>query len=52
MINLWSKRHSIACGLHWKLERTCDPVTAGEWLALFQRDEPDVQFVLSERKPR
>ena len=50
--NLWSKRYSHARGWHWKFERECYPNTANAWLGVFQQDEPDVEFVLSIKKPK
>jgi hypothetical protein len=52
MTTLWAKRHSVAYGWRWTHERQCSPDTAQEWLAVFQRDEPNISFALSDRKPR
>jgi hypothetical protein len=49
---LWSKRFSTAQGHHWKIERECLQETAQQWLEVFQKDEPDVKFVISSNKPR
>ncbi len=49
---LWSKRFSPARGWHWRQERDCLPNTASQWLDIFQRDEPGVEFILSDEKPR
>lgn len=50
--NLWSKRWNPARGHHWKLERECSIENSFAWLEVFQKDEPDVEFKLSEKKPR
>ena len=49
---LWSIRWSPARGKHVVAERKCELTTAAMWIEIFQKDEPAVQFVLSERKPR
>jgi hypothetical protein len=36
---------------YWKLARTCDIGTAHQWLLVFQKDEPDVTFKLSPKRP-
>jgi len=51
MTNLWSKRFTPAAGTHWKLERECSLESAAEWRNVFQKDEPNVLFFLSKRKP-
>lgn len=45
---LW--RYNAITG-EWKLERTCAPETAEEWLKIFQKDEPEASFKLSRKKP-
>ncbi len=52
MINLWSKRWNPAKGSHWKLERECSLENAEAWLKVFLKDEPDVIFRLSKKKPK
>jgi len=51
-MKLWSRRWTPARGAHWQLERECLPETAQAWLAVFQADEPDIRFQLSEKAPR
>ncbi|MCK9530444.1 MAG: hypothetical protein M0R77_07775 [Gammaproteobacteria bacterium] len=51
-INLYSKRWSVARGLHWQLERECSKENAQAWLAVFQKDEPEIEFKLSKKKPK
>ena len=52
MIALYSKRWSVAKGWHWKHERNCEESTSSAWLDVFQQDEPEVEFVLSNKKPK
>lgn len=35
----------------WTLERRCESESGNRWLEVFQKDEPDVQFQLSVKKP-
>lgn len=49
MIGLWRLNPTTG---YWALARMCAADTADAWLAVFQRDEPSVQFVLSVTKPR
>lgn len=51
-ITLWSKRYTFARGWHWKLERECDETTKEQWLKVFQESEPNIEFKLSNRKPK
>lgn len=48
-MNLW--RFNPITGF-WRIERTCAPETADQWLALFQTDEPNAHFKLSRFSPR
>ncbi len=50
-MKLWSLRSNGARGLHWAYERDVTPETQDAWLDVFQKDEPNVRFVLSARKP-
>lgn len=50
-LSLWSLRHSVAYGEHFKRERFCSIETAQEWLDIYKNDEPDVLFVVSAQKP-
>jgi hypothetical protein len=51
-MNIYSRRWSVAFGDHWHLERRCAPDDdMHRWLKVFQKDEPDVLFVLAERRP-
>ena len=52
MITLYSKRWSIAKGWYWKYERECEKSSANEWFNVFQKDEPEVDFVLSNKEPK
>lgn len=47
---LWSARWSTAKGWFWKNERECID-TGADWLNVFQKNEQDVLFVLSEKMP-
>jgi hypothetical protein len=49
---LFAKRFTIACGYEWKSERYVTSVTGAQWLAIYQRDEPDVEFVLADDTPK
>ncbi len=49
--NIFSLRHSVARGYHWKFERECTEETAQQWLAIFRADEPDVTFVAQIKTP-
>jgi hypothetical protein len=49
---LWSKRFSTAQGWHWKLERLCNHENAEQWLSVFSKHESEVEFKLSDKKPR
>ena len=51
-ISLWSYRWSFSHGWHWKYERTCHIDTSNQWLEVFKKDEPTIQFKLSKKKPR
>ena len=37
---------------YWKRERTVEPDTADQWLAVFKKAEPDAAFKISRSKPR
>lgn len=50
--NIWSKRYSHARGWYWKHERECFLTSASDWLDVFMLDEPDVEFVISVKKPK
>jgi len=52
MIKLWSLRNSIARGEHWVCERECLEATCNEWLAVFRKSEPEVNFVLATKRPK
>ena len=49
---LWSYRWSFARGWQWQLERECYIETSLEWLDVFKKDEPDIVFKLSKKKPK
>ena len=50
--NLYSKRFTPARGWHWELERGCNISTANDWLEVFQKDEPTVEFKISKKTPK
>lgn len=50
-LTLWSRRHNVAQGNHWKAERQVTEATAQEWLSVFRKDEPSVLFLVAARKP-
>jgi len=52
MIKLWSKRFDSAYGWRWHIERECCSETAKQWLDVFSKDEPHIEFKLSVNKPR
>jgi hypothetical protein len=41
----------VAKGWHAQNERQCAPWSVEGWLAYFQKEEPDVEFVASKVKP-
>ena len=47
--SLW--RYNQVTG-YWTHERSCLPETAEQWLAVFQKDEPDAYFKISKHKPK
>lgn len=49
---LWALRTSVARGKEWKAERKVTDDNAQQWLEVFQKDEPDTQFVVSDKKPK
>lgn len=51
-LKIWSRRTSMARGLHWKFERDCTEETREQWLEVFRKDEPGVLFVALDRKPK
>jgi hypothetical protein len=51
-MTLWSWRFTPARGWHWRIERDVTEETQAVWLAIFQRDEPDVRFVVSDKLPK
>lgn len=52
MLKLWSLRFTPAQGWHWKLERDCASENAEQWVAMFQSDEPGVQFKVNAKRPK
>lgn len=51
--SIWSFRFSVARGLHARKERTAaDEQSADLWLDIFRKDEPNIVFCASVRKPR
>jgi hypothetical protein len=52
MLNLYSKRFSTARGWYWKLERDTLPENAKAWLAVFQKDEPEIEFKVAAKTPK
>lgn len=49
-MKLWSKRMSVAYGWMWKHERDVTAETMLEWLLIFRKDEPGIDFVLTDGK--
>lgn len=49
---LWKKEFSAAHGWRWIKMRDCDRATAPEWRAVFEADEPQSQFVISDKRPK
>lgn len=52
MLKLWAKRFDSAYGWRWHLCRDVDASNGAQWLAVFQKDEPKIEFVISATKPR
>lgn len=50
-ISLWSLRQSIAWGWYWRKERDCQESTANDWLRVFRKDEPEIEFKLAKKCP-
>lgn len=50
-MKIWSLRTNPARGNHFVAERDCNDDTVQAWLAIFRRDEPNVCFIASNRKP-
>ncbi len=50
-LKLYSLRHSVALGNHWRHERDVTDASAQEWLSVFRKDEPKVTFIVNNRKP-
>lgn len=46
-LKLWSKRFSVAKGLHWQYERDVNQSNQQDWMRIFKQDEPDVYFLVS-----
>lgn len=51
-LRLYSKRFSIARGNHWVIEREVTEETCQQWLEIFRKDEPNVLFLVSDKKPK
>lgn len=51
-LKLWARRYSFVRGFQWVAEREVTQETAQAWLELFKKDEPDVRFMVSDKKPR
>ena len=49
---LWSYRWSFAHGWKWQLERECNIETSSQWLEVFKKDDPSIEFKLSNKKPK
>lgn len=49
---LWALRSSVARGKEWVAERKVSDETAQKWLEVFQKDEPAIQFTISDKKPK
>lgn len=55
MLKLWSKRWSTARGWRWEIDRDLNaecPEECKAWLAVFQKDEPGIEFKMSVKKPK
>ena len=49
---LWAKRYSTAWGWHWVIQREVMTETADSWLNVFRKDEPSIEFLVSNKKPK
>ena len=49
LITLW--RHNSTTG-YWSVARSCTVGESSQWLDIFQKDEPQVMFKISQRRPR
>lgn len=50
-LTLWSRRFTPAQGNHWVAERKVQESDAAAWLAVFQKDEPGVLFLVNAPRP-
>lgn len=50
-LTLWAGRTSVTRGYEFVAERGVTEETAQQWLAVFRKDEPNVIFIVSARKP-
>ena len=48
MILIWKLNRRT--GL-WVSQRNCTAETAAQWLAIFQKDEPEETFIAAKRRP-
>lgn len=49
VVSLW--KFNPRSGL-WDPQRVCAKETAGQWLAVFQKDEPKEAFQLAKHRPK
>ena len=50
-LKIWAKRFTVARGWMWLACREVSPHEADQWLVVFQRDEPEIEFRLSYGQP-
>lgn len=48
---LWSARWSTAKGYFWQHERECEQENTLAWMKVYQKDEPEIHFVICDKKP-
>lgn len=49
---IYSARWTAAKGWHWNKERECENGTVTQWLDIFRKDEPNVEFVSGKKAPK
>lgn len=51
-MKLWSLRNRPSGGKWWVYERDVQPEDAKAWLYVFEKDEPEIVFLISSKKPK
>lgn len=51
-IGLWRKEWSVTRGWQWIKQRDCARESAQDWLDCYLADDPNGQYMISERRPK